>query len=391
MQRYIGISMEQNFGVGALPKYFCNVRSANLETPAQRYTIFGGVGRSPTAAIAAPFIPSGSIELPADIKKIGPLYRILAGFYGSFGVEASPAVSTELASNAAQGVTDLGVDDETNFSVDDIVQLGGDFDDAELHQVTAVATGALTVEEGLLRSHESGATVKKVVAPYTHFFRASQERNLPSAQIDVVKDFNSHSFKGVVANGMQATLGREFLDLSFDLLAASDGQFDTPQPPASTLLQTDAYNFADVSSLTYDPEGSGAILDLTTNATEATFSISNGITEDDGIRFSSITPREFVLGGIEATYQLVLAFNRRTDLDALLTASQPGKVSLVLTRGTDHSLELQLPRAYMTSVQTPLSDQAMLVTNVSFSAVSIGSGDTPFAIVYKNSNTHLYV
>ena len=114
------------------------------------------------------------------------------------------------------------------------------------------------------------------------------------------------------------------------------------------------------------------------------------LTEDDGVRFSSIAPKEFVLGGIEATHQLVLAFNRRADLDALLTASQPGKVSLVLARGNDYSLELQLPRAYMTSIQTPLTDQAMLVTSGSFSAVTIGSLDAPFAIVYKNSDTHLY-
>ena len=207
----------------------------------------------------------------------------------------------------------------------------------------------------------------------------------------MVKDFNSQSFKGVVANSMQASLAREFLDLSFDLLAASDLQADPASPPVSALLAMDAYNYADVTSLTYDPAGLGATLDLTTNVRESTFSVSNGITEDDGIRYSSITPREFVLGRVEATFQTALAFNRRSDMSALLTASQPGKVSLVLERGPNYSLELQLPRAYMSGIQTPLSDQPMLVTNVSFSAVTIGSLDTPFAIVYKNSDTHLYV
>ena len=391
MQRYVGIALESTFAGGALAKYFTNVRSANLETPAQRYVIFRGVGRSPTAAVAAPFIPSGSIELPADIKKMGPLYRILAGYYGSFGTDPTAAVSTELDADVSQGSTTLGIDSETGFAVDDIVQVGSDFVDSELHEVSAVEAGELTIEEGLLRGHAEDATVKKVVAPYTHFYRASQERNLPSAQIDVVKDFNSHTFKGVVANGMQASLGREFLDLSFDLLAALDEQAAPSNPPAASLLAMDVYSFADVSSVTYDPIGTGATINLTANVRESTFSISNGITEDDGIRYSSITPRAFVLGGIEATYEMVLAFRQRSELAALLTAEQPGKVRLVLERGANYSLELQLPRAYMNTIQAPLSDQAMLVTNVSFSAVTVGSMDTPFAIVYKSPDTHLYV
>ena len=209
--------------------------------------------------------------------------------------------------------------------------------------------------------------------------------------MDIVKDFNSHTFKGVVANGMQASLGREFMDLSFDLLAGFDEQAVPTSPPASTLLAMDAYNYADVSSFRYDPEAAGADLNLTNNVRESTFSVSNGITEDDGIRYGSKIPREFVLGRIEATYEAVLAFKERSELAALLTAPQPGKVSLVLERGTDYSLELQLPRAYMTSIQTPLTDHSMLVTNVSFSAVTVSSLDTPFVIVEKNPLYHLHV
>ncbi len=308
MQRYIGIALESTFGAGALAKYFTNVRSAGLETPAQRYTIFRGVGRSPTAAVAAPFIPAGSIVLPADIRKTGPLYRILAGYYGCFGSDPTTAVETELNTNVAEGAATLSVDDESGFASEDIIQIGSDFVHSELHKVTAVATGSLTIEEGLLRGDEQDSQVQKVVSPYTHFYRASQDRNLPSAQIDVVKDFSSQSFKGVVANGMQASLGQEFLDLSFDLFAASDLQAVPATPPVFSLLAMDAYNFADVTALTYDPEGTGLTLDLAANARESTFSISNGITENDGIRFSSITPREFVLGSIEATFELTLAF-----------------------------------------------------------------------------------
>ena len=390
MRRYIGFALEDTFGAGAFAKYFSDVRSANVETPSERYTIFGGVGRSMTAAIAAPFIPSGSIELPADTKKMGVLYRILAGFYGCFGTDPATEVSTELSAGVSNGSTTLSVDDESNFAVGDVVQLGDDFVNSELHKVTGTTTGEITIEEGLLRPHAVNSLVKKVDAPYTHFYRATQERNLPSAQVDVVKDFNSQSFKGVVANGMQATLGREFLDLSFDLLAATDAQFVPPDPPASTLLGVDPYNFADVSSFTFEPEAGGATLDLTPNTRESTFSVSNGITEDDGIRYGSVTPKEFVLGGIEATFQAVLAFRQRNDLHSLLTATQPGKVSLVLERGTNQSLEFQLPRAYMNTIQTPLSDQAMLLSTLTFSAVPVGGSDTPFAIVYKNSETHLY-
>ena len=165
MQRYVGIAIESTFAGGALAKYFTNVRSANLETPAQRYIIFGGVGRSPIAAVEAPLIPSGSIELPADIRKIGPLYRILAGYYGCFGANPTTGVSTELDGDMAQGATILVVDDEAGFAVGDIVQLGADFDNAELHKVSQVATGELTIEEGLLRSHATGSEVKKVVSP----------------------------------------------------------------------------------------------------------------------------------------------------------------------------------------------------------------------------------
>ena len=161
MQRYIGIGLESTFGVGALAKYFTNVRSANLETPTERYIYFDGVGRSRTAAVAAPFIPSGAIELPADVGKSGPLYRILAGYYGCFGAAPTTEVSTQIDSDVSAAATILSIDSETGFAVDDIVQIGSDFIDSELHKVTTVATGELTIEEGLLRGHSEDVVVKR--------------------------------------------------------------------------------------------------------------------------------------------------------------------------------------------------------------------------------------
>ena len=333
MRRYICSGIESSFGSGALPKYYSDVRAANLETPSQRYMIFNGVGRSPTMAALAPFIPSGSIELPAQLSKAGPLFRILAGDYGSFGTDLDDEVSTSLSSASTE---ELVVASSSNFSKDDIVQLGADFVDAELHKVNAVISKRITLDEGLLKDHVSSSKVKKVKAPYTHFFRASQDRNLTSAQVDVVKDFNAQNFKGGVANGMEAQLAREFLDLSFDLLAKSDTQqtkigahvkvsyfdllakSDTQQTPvdlvSNNYLTMNAYNFADVSSLQYDPEGDAAALDLKVNVQDIAFSIANGINADDGICFGSISPQEFVLGSVEATMELTLAFNKRSGL-----------------------------------------------------------------------------
>ncbi len=358
MRRYIGIGIESSFGSGALPKYYSDVRAANLETPSQRYMIFNGVGRSPTMAALAPFIPSGSIELPAELSKAGPLFRILAGDYGSFGTDLEDEVSTTLSSASSASTKELVVASGSNFSKGDIVQLGADFADAELHKVNAVISKKITLDEGLLKDHVNSSKVKEVKAPYTHFFRASQDRNLTSAQVDVVKDFNAQSFKGSVANGMEARLAREFLDLSFDLLAKSDTQQTPVDLVSNNYLTMNAYNFADVSSLKYDPEGDAVALDLKANVQDITFSIANDINADDGIRFGSISPQEFVLGSIEATMNLTLAFNKRSDLEALLLAGQPGKVNLILARGSEYSLELQLPRVYMTSIQTPLTDGA---------------------------------
>ena len=57
---------------------------------------------------------------------------------------------------------------------------------------------------------------------------------------------------------------------------------------------------------------------------------------------------------------------------------------MVLERGANHSLELQLSRACITGIQTPLSDQAMPASSLTFSAVTVSSLDTPFVIVDKN-------
>lgn len=495
MKRYVSMGIESTFGVAATASYYAAVRGVGMETPDQRYIIFSGVGRSPSMAVPAPFIPSGGMDLPAELSKIGPLFRALSGNYGSFATEVSGPVTATLTADEPVGETSIAVDSSAGFAAGDFVQFGADFVDAEVHKIASIGGATnITLAEGLIQERASASTLKRIAVTLvatgsgtvsgtetdgsadlddtdavfdaalrdgahrvrvvddsgniitgfigaadpdgddtrvniynsaartvqnwveggatafsfadtpityevfsdaqipvtTHFFNASQERNPPSLTLRVVKDYNQQTFAGTVVNGMQASLSREFLDLSFDLLAQSDAQATPDADPASSELVMDAYNFADVSSLDYDPEGAGNTLTLKPNMREMTLNVRNGMNEDDGIRFGSIVAQEFVYGGIEATMELTLAFQNRTQLDALLTASQPGKINIVLTRGSTYSLEFQLPRAYMHMIQTPLEDSPMLTTRAAFTAVPATGLDTPFVIVYKTDAYYLY-
>ena len=406
ISRWVSVGFESAFGTPVPAKYFIDPNRVSLDSPNNPFQIYpGSSGRGQRAIVPSSYIPEGDIETAIDTWRCGALFRgaIPHVNYQQLSGDKS-TTATALSSDHAAGATALDVTDSTDFEADDIIQIGGDFGGSELHKVTAVAAGTLTIDDGLTRDHANGAVVAKLNsgAEYLHIMDfGGNVADLDSMTVRVSKDIDAQVFQGCVVNQLSLSLGFNTLaDLTASIVAQKDGteailslpssSFDSnhyggPSLTAARLVNTDNVGTDDK--------------DISNYIREATVTINNNVQGQDGLRMGSRFPVELKAGPLEVTVNLTLGFRTRDQYSDFWGANGPGDndprprdIELKLAQG-NNLLEIYTYNSYLTALASEVSGRDMLIQTLEYQTIQrdpVGSRGVMGAIRLKNFKEFRY-
>jgi len=348
MARYLGVAIEDSFGVAKSPNRYFDIASESIKSD-QSVIFPETVGqRNVPDARPGPFKVSGSIDMFVEPRDIGILLEACFGTVKTTGTDVAGGGGGALDANAPKGSTVISLTTVANYAVGDYVQIGTG-DNAEVREITAVDATAndLTITPALQNDHLSGETCNEVSAPYTHTFKIANE--IPSVTLEVGADDAARQLKGtaIVAMSFEAP-ARELLSVSIDVL---------PQHEKRKAVGTPS--FSDKPFFVFH-EGEVKIAGAVNSYIEAfRFKIENSIPDDAFVIGSRYLPT-IHLQGIEITGDMDIAFMNWNEYNRFLsgstTGSEPGsllgEVELVCKFTIDSSnwLEFKIANAvYMTS------------------------------------------
>ena len=405
MRRWIAVGVEPSFGSSVTtPAFWLDCMSASLDSPSNPFIEIPSVRtRSIHGLKRGLYIPTGDIELVLDKHKMGPFLRSLLGNYLCQGFTKDEGAST-LDGEVDAGDTEITVSDATDFSKDDLVQVGDDWAyGTEVHKIAGITNEVLTLEEKLVSNHPDGANVQKVSAPFTHFFSPLAFGDLlPSLELRVVKDGigGDHRFLGSTVNTAEFSLDvNDVMKATFSIIAQKDEVVGHYFPVSSQSFDVSGFGFDEVGYVRFEEDGATAV-DLTSLVRSMSISYSNGIQAEIGGRFGSRFPVELPTGAVEATARVTLVFRDLQAYEWLWgQGSRPGEtvepkrgnfeVKMERRASPNESFFFNVYRAYARSVAARLVGPETIVEEVEFMGTAGDSGE-PFTITHWNSTSHLY-
>ena len=389
-RRYLGLGEETTFGTGVPATFFLDFLSSSLEAPSEPLIFYEGAGgRGQAISVPGPYIPSGDIEVGVDVVDALHLFKWALGRYGIEGTDDSPP-STTLAAAAEIGDTTISVNSETDFAVNDYIQIDSGIG-ADTVKIAALDGGAgptysWTISPGLLNVHSSDDAVKRVTTPFKHIFRPTQESTLPSFTARVGKGLFEHTFFGTAINSISFSVDRGILVVRASLLSQID---------KNTALDSASKTFP--SSLFLFRHGATAIDGVDRTSMVQSFSIqwSNNIDEAGSVRHGSRFPQKFPVQGVDVTGSLQLAFEDMAEYTRFWGGSGEPPEAGSGTFKFDQSfsigadvLRFILGSALWTQVSTPVSGRDRILQEVSFKSIDDPSWDLITVEVTNNKERY---
>ena len=390
MQRYIGMAPEPTFKPFTLEgvTHFIEPRSVSLDTPDSPFIFTGAAAsREPRLAVPGSYVPSGSVEYFVDLDSIGSWLSGALGHYISLGTDASDA-SDALDGDVAAGDTTITVDDASDFSDSDYIQIGeAAVNDPEIAQIESIeaATNIITLTKTLLKNHADDDKVFEVNTPFLHRFFRTNSRNLPSFTYYVGKEFFEHRFKGVTITQLSLVQERELLTASIDVVAAEESQAGINNFAKS--FSNDVVGSRHVSLFQMENPARG----LKVDAEAFSIEINNNIDETAGVRFGSRFPQEFEVGGLDVSGSFRLAFKTLQQYQDFWggtvgpteDASYNNELTAEWSKGSKR-LKIAVPELHLNRVSAPLSGRDRLTQEITFTALSTPTG-SPLVVDLENS------
>ena len=369
-RRYIGISEEATFGVATDAAFYLDFLSANLDAPSEPLLFFEGAGsRGAPLVVPGPYTASGDLEIAVDPVQAIHFMKWAMGLYGRQGTDDTPPKTT-LTADASAGNDAISVGDESNFAVDDYVQVNqGIYGDVvKIVALDSDSTDPYTWEiTPLMHNQGTGNDVKRVEAPFTHMFQPTKGGNLPSFTVRVGKDFFEHVFTGATVDRLAFSVDRGILTCTVSIQAQKDfkGALNiSPKTfPSNLLTFRQGTTFLDR-------------VDISNSVESFALEVVNNIDAQAGVRMGSRFPREFPFGGVDVSGSLVLSFKNTDEYEkfwgAATGAVDQAPISFTLEQwfqsGSDR-LKFILGSAYWTQVSTPVSGRDRMTQAVQFKTV----------------------
>ncbi len=406
IRRALSIGFESSYGASAAPKYYFDPNRVSLDSPSNPFLIYSGAsGRGQRTIVPTSYVPQGDIETVVDTWRAGAFFRAAVPElnYQQLSVNKS-STDTELDVDHAAGSTTLSVDTEAGFAENDLVQVGGDFGGSEIHKVTAVGTGELTIADGLTRSHAEDATVTKLDASpgVLHIMDFGGDiTDLDSMTVRVGKDFDTHAFYGCAVSQITLSIAYNTMaDLTASIIAQKDASEDVFNPPGSAFdsvpfagLHVSSARLIDTASPGTDDK------DIINYIRSASFTFNNNVQAEDGMRMGSRFPVKLEAQGLELTASLTLEFKTRDQYKDFWGADSPGtsnpkprNIEIKLSQGTD-LFEVYTFNSYLTTPVFEVSGRDMLVQTLEYQTIQrdpVGARGVMGAIRIQNSEEFRY-
>ena len=331
-----------------------------------------------------------TLKLPGEQKLTGPVNFALFSLMGmqlvvgAIGSEtattgSTPTNSTTLAALSAAGATTIST--TATFSVNDIIQVDSNGSGkAECRKVTIVSGAGpytITVDTPLTFGHANGATVAKVVAPFTHTI--AEANVLPSFTIEKgLAGLTSLQYAGAVADklGIKGTTKAEV------------------QSTVSFVAQKDAQIASTTPSYTTEPPIILAGVAVTLFSASDTYVESFDLSLDNGVkphytysgnRYPTLLPattRKISLKVTEAL-QSMAYYN---DLASATASGTPptGNAVLTFTGGTGDVITITIPQLSMAKYSDPMTVGELILADFTLEAW-LGSQANTLSMTVVNS------
>lgn len=302
----------------------------------------------------------------------------MALLVGSIGTETgttgtSPTSSTTLASAAAAGDTTVTL--TATFVDTDIIQIGTGAG-AECRKVVGTPTGGgpfvATLDRALHLAHSNGATVAKVVAPFTHTITAADrlpswtfEKNMDGADIQyagcIIGKADLNFPNNAECRATYAIVGQQ--DAVLGSPTAQTWPTDTPFGPTNVAVSLRG-------AQDYTPASATVTID---NAAKA-YATLNG---QDYPEIVIATQRK-------VTAKFTLFLQSLTTYYADLTSAAIQAGSIVVTQGTN-VLTLTLPSGVITKYSNPIKMGDLVMQDIDYQWLMNSSG-VDISATLVNSN-----
>ena len=404
ISRWVGLGFEEIFGTPVPSKYYFDPNRVSLDSPNNPFQIYPGAsGRGQRVIVPSSYIPEGDIETAVDTKRAGALIRaaIPEANYQQLSANKS-STTTALDGTHEVGATTLTVDDSIGFSEGDVIQVGADFGGSELHKVTGVATGEITILDGLTRAHSDDTDIAKLDpgAIFLHIMDFGGDlTDLDSMTIRVAKDIDSQVYQGCVIG--QITLSVDFNTL-LGLTASIVAQKDSTEPIAvlpSSAFTSQLYAGQHLTSARLVDTASPGTEDIGDYIRAASFTINNNVQGEDGLRMGSRFPMELKAGALDLTASLTLGFRTRDQYKDFWGASSPGNsdpkprnIELKFAQGAN-LFEVYTYNSFLVGPVTEVSGRDMMTQTLEYQTIQrdpVGARGVMGAIRIQNSEEFRY-
>ena len=365
--RYLGIGEEPGFGIPVSPSVYLDYISAGIEVPTDSLLVFGGAGsRGQISVVPGPYIPSGDLQVGMDIVNAVYLLKWGMGRYGVNGTDSNSG-DTTLDSEVAAGEETIVVGDESDFSVNDYVQISTGIG-ADVVQLLSLDGGAgptyTWTVTSLLNHHNADAEVRVVESPFSHQFRPTLERALPSFTARLGKSLFEHIFTGATIDGLSLSVDRGFLTCTANVQCQKDSQL--PLNRAAKSFPANILTFRNANTYIADHL-------KTSNVESFGIEISNNIDPSAGVRHGSRFPVELPVQGVDVSGSFTFAFNSLDEYSRFWGASSgitdEGGTSFKLEQQfnvDNHWLKFVIGSAYWSQISSPVSGRNRVTQEVQF-------------------------
>lgn len=394
-RRYLGIGEEAVFGTQVPATDYVDFLRAELDAPDNPFLTYeGAAGRALGVVAPGIYVPSGSIEIPVDLEKIGFFMKWVMGDF--FATGTPDVAATTLAAMVSKGDNQVTVNAEAGFNVGDLVQVGDS--GQEILKIQALDGGAgptytWTLEWAAKKDHPNAEAVQEVVAPFTHTFIPVRGAALPSFSGHIGKGVFEHNFEGGVISRLSFNVERGFLTAQMDILAKRDSK--AALNTLSKTLPTSILSFRQGSlSLNTDLTGAGQATDLTSLVESYSLEMNNNVDESAGVRHGSRFAREFEVQGLDVSGSVRFAFKNTDEYerfwaDAVGPQDAAAVTEFILEEkfvaGTSE-LSLIGTRCHWTRVSAPVQGRDRIAQEAQFVGLANSNWDNhPVNLRLKNS------
>lgn len=382
VRRYVGLVSESVHGTPKAAKHYLDPESSSLDSASDQASIFAGASGLDRQVAPAPYMVEGDIVAALDDIISGFYFYHLLGQYSTVGTPVAGGGNSDLTAPAAAGATQIQIDSNLNFEVEDEVQIGTG-NTAEVQQIQQIegeeAPYTITLMEALRFDHEAEETVQQVTGKYTHIFTKSLVPLLLPFTARVGKDLFEHVFSGCVLDSLEIEIAADIIKATLGIAASKDSKGVLPAD-----VDFNEGNIFAPHNVTASINGE----DASVRVEELNLSIANNADLESGRTIGARFPRRGYRGALEVTGDISLAFIDTAELERFW-GSHDGPTSgelieFPLTINIGENLDISFPRVVYTSMGQPLGGRDRIEQEGSFQALVDASGEGPVIITLVN-------